>query len=136
MLDIIKIAALLTGITVPSVDGGVASYYTYQDYGDGALYAHPSARYDPHNGIPWCAINVQAYLSGGVLPGDKIIVKFVDSDKFLFLEAWDAGPFDDYLIEDFPNLPILVDIPQHLWPLHSLSAEIEMINLSKMERMN
>ena len=52
MLDIIKIAALLTGITAPSVDVGVASYYTYQDYGDGALYAHPSARYDPHNGIP------------------------------------------------------------------------------------
>jgi len=136
MLDIIKIAALLTGITVPSVDGGVASYYTYWDYGEGALYAHPSARYDPHNGIPWCAMNVQDYLSGDVLPGDKILIKFTDYDKFLLLEAWDAGPFDGYFIEDFPDLPFLIDIPQHLWHLPRLSAEIEMINLSAMERRN
>lgn len=138
MLNILRLAALLSDSVIPMmpIRHGVASYYTYYDYGNGALYAHPSARYDPHNGIPWCAVNVQAYLSGDVLPGDRIIVNFPEYNRFLFLEVWDAGPFDDYYIEDYPDLPFLVDIPQHLWPLPTLSAEVEVTNLSAIERRN
>lgn len=84
--------------------------------------------------MPWCAVNVNGYESGNVLPGDMIVVEFLDYDVVLFLEAWDAGPFDGYYVEDFSELPIIVDIPEHLWPLDVTSARVRMYNVSAMER--
>lgn len=129
--------AMMLGVAAPmdySYQNGMATYYSYADYGKGPLYAHPSQRYDIGNGLHWCAVNVNAFLDGSVLPGDILLVDFLDYDRALFFEAWDAGPFDGYYIEEHPDLPILIDIPQHLWPLSGRSAEIEMINLSAMER--
>jgi hypothetical protein len=139
VINIARIALLLGGsiVSPPSVQHGMATYYSYRDFGRGPLYAHPSARYSPSNGIPWCAVNVDAYLSGAVQPGDELIVYFPDYDKLLYLEAWDAGPFDGYYVQDHPELPILVDIPQHLWPLgRERSARIDVVNVSAMARLN
>lgn len=116
------------------VQQGVATYYTFEDYGYGPLYAHPYQRYDPYNDLPWCAVNVAAYLSGAVQPGDKLVIEFIDHDEMLFLEAWDAGPFDEFYIEDFQDQPILVDVPEHLWPLQQMSARIRVINVSRLQR--
>lgn len=113
---------------------GVATYYTYQDYGKGPLYAHPFATYDPYNQSPWCAVNVQAYLDGSVQAGDMLLVEFIEYDIVLFFEAWDAGPFDGYYVEDFAHLPIIVDIPKHLWPLDAMSAQVQVTNLSGLMR--
>ena len=131
-------AALFLGNLNPMpypVQEGVATYYTYPDYGNGALYAHPTLTYRLDHNVEWCAVNVNAFLDGSVRPGDKLVVTFIDYDVSLFLEAWDAGPFDGYYVEDFHSLPIIVDIPQHLWPLTwEKSARVQIVNLSSLHR--
>jgi len=134
MIDVLKVAALLTGLVASPVERGMATYYSSQDFGGGPLYASPTLQYNPSNEVRWCAVNVSSFQDGSVLPGDLLLIYFTNNNQVLMLEAWDAGPFDGFYLEDFPNLQILVDIPQHLWPLSGRSAEIEMINLSAMER--
>ena len=137
MIQVAQIAMMLSSslFSPPIVDEGMATFYTYQDYGGGPLYAHSSAIYDQKNDLNWCAVNEMAYLTGQVEPGDKLLIRFMDYDKFIILEAWDAGPFDGYYIADYPELPILVDVPLHLWPLtRQTSARVEIVNLSAMER--
>jgi len=135
MINIMKVAALVAGLSFPAPEKGMATYYSYRDFGNGPLYASSHLRYDVHNGVSWCAVNVSAFENGSVLPGDLLLVHFIDSDDLLFLEAWDAGPFDGFFIEEHPDLPILVDIPQHLWPSSARSAEIELINLTAAKRV-
>lgn len=131
--------ALLVGALVPiapeAAETGIATYYTYEEYGGGPLYAHRTLHYDYSHDLPWCAVNVEAYLSGAVLPGDKLVVEFLEYDVVLYLEAWDAGPFTGYYIEDFgPDMPIIVDIPEHLWPLDVMSARVRVTNISAVQR--
>jgi len=111
---------------------GMATYYTLDQYGGMPLYASDYLRYEV-NGVHWCAVDVREFESGRVHPGDTLLIKFLDMDTYMLLDAWDAGPFIGYYIEDHPELPILIDIPQHLWPADSAkSAEVTVVNLSRV----
>jgi len=133
--SLLFILLMLCGIA-QGIDGeeGVATYYTYDDYGGGPLYASRTLMYDPSNSVLWCAVNVRSYEEGLVEPGDVLAIEFVDHNIVLYLEAWDAGPFDGYHVEDWADLPILVDVPEHLWPLDTMSARVVVYNVSADER--
>jgi len=125
--------ALWPMLLIPSLLGhGVATYYTFDDYGGGPLYCAGRAGY-PVDMIydtrsigkyNWVAVDVEAYQSGKVKCGDTLRVTF-DNNTTLEVLALDAGPFGKYYIQDWPDLPILVDFAEHCWPLDAWSAVVD-----------
>ena len=79
---------------------------------------------------PWVAVDVALYESGAVRCGDLMAITFEDG-QVLNMYALDAGPFGKYWIEDWPNLPIMADLPKHLWPIHpARSAKVSISNIT------
>lgn len=108
---------------------GVATYYTYEKYGGNHLYCSRRTsvggrdlRYtqDMMAKYDWVAVDVRAYESGDVKCGDMLRVCF-DNAECVDVLAWDAGPFERYYIEDYPDLPILVDFEESAWPFPGLT---------------
>jgi hypothetical protein len=84
---------------------------------------------------PWIAMDLYYYNSGWEC-GDEIWVYFGNHPR-LKLALYDAGPLLDYYIEDFgPDMPIVGDIPAHLWPydFHTRSAPVRLVNHSLAKR--
>lgn len=110
----------------------VATFYTmafagqplYCDRGNGLVYSTDTA--------PWVALSVDLYESGLARCGDEILITG-DGWTTTWL-ALDAGPLNRYYIEDFPHLPILVDIPQHLVQFQGMSAKVTVRNLTNERR--
>lgn len=107
---------------------GIATYYTgpvgaplYCDDGSGCVYDLDTPA--------WVALSEHLYESGWANCGDRIKVLFEDG-RFLVATAMDAGPLQNYHLEQSPELPLLVDIPEHLWSRGTRSAEVKIINLT------
>lgn len=112
---------------------GIATYYNssvgsplYCDDGTGHLY-------DP-DAPPWVALSEELYKIGWAKCGDKIKVVLDDGTSFTAL-AMDAGPLQDYFLEESPELPLLVDVPQHLWPRKTMSSLATVVNLTTVAEL-
>ncbi len=84
---------------------------------------------------PWLAMDPYYYEHGWNC-GDEIWVYFGNS-LVLKTALYDAGPLSHYYIEDFgPEVPIVADIPGHLWPfeLEVRSAPVRLVNHSLARR--
>jgi hypothetical protein len=113
----------------------VATWYVPQEYSDPiVLYEGrptPSAGY-------WGAISIdQLGGQGKVRLGDEVEVYFVDHPSVppLVLSIEDAGSLHLYYIEDFPDLPVMLDIHYQAWPVALeglLSARVRIINRSAL----
>lgn len=107
---------------------GIATYYTgpvgaplYCDDGSGYIYDLEAPA--------WVALSEDLYRSGWANCGDRIKVLFEDG-SYLIAAAMDAGPLQDYHLKESPELPLLVDVPEHLWSRGTWSAEVEIVNLA------
>lgn len=85
--------------------------------------------------LSFVAIPVELY-SQGWLCGDDIII-FSDGGKRLYSKSYDAGPFGNNCVmqENGECLPILADIPEHLWPYNGISKAASILNVSLANRM-
>lgn len=130
------VSIIIGGLDMPDMDlvHGVATYYPEAKYSGKPLYA--GGTYDPASGIRWCAVDVREFESGRIQSGDLLLVRFANTPISVIYEAWDAGPFEGYKVIDYPGLPIVLDIPQHLWPFKGniTSQEVYVVNLSQMGR--
>jgi len=111
---------------------GIATYYTgpigaplYCDDGTGHLYDVDAA--------PWVSLSEKLYKTGWAECGDKMKVVFEDGTSLIAL-AMDAGPLHKYFLEENPGLPLLADVPQHLWPYDTMSAQVKLVNLTAVAR--
>lgn len=65
---------------------------------------------------PWAAFDVEQYTSGRLTCGQQVILLFTNG-QVLTVRAWDAGRFRDRWVNSFgPDMPIVVDLPEHLKP--------------------
>ena len=79
----------------------------------------------------WVAVDVREYEAGRVRCGDLLDITWKSGER-LSARAWDAGPFEGYYVEDWGrDLPIVVDVPEHLWPVHpARSALVRVRNVT------
>lgn len=135
------IARLMLSIILMS---GVATYYAgpyvgeplYWDQRIGQIDGLPDDLiYLPSNGYAWVAVDETEYLSGRIQPGDWLWIYFLEDGYCLKARALDAGYLYRFHILDWPGERIVVDIPQHLWPLETMSARVRMVNQSAAGRM-
>ena len=113
----------------------VTTWYIPTDFSD------PVLLYGGHSPTPecrWVAVDVYRLLDGDVELGDVLYIEFVDHPQVsTVLAVRDTGPLGDYYIEDFPELPIVLDIPYRAWPagLEGLrSARVRIVNITALDR--
>jgi hypothetical protein len=95
----------------------------------------------------WVALDVRLYRSGQVHCGDHVVLFFPPAKRggheggpTLHARALDGGPFAGYYVADYPDLPIVADVPVHFWPVHEgptgprLSSTVILLNLSALDR--
>lgn len=114
---------------------GVATYYPAERYAGQPLYCNYQDErlvYD-ESLEPWIAVDVELYRSGRVQCGDLFLLAFSDG-RTMTARAWDAGTFDGYYVITWPELPIVVDLPEHLRPPGG-AARVTAFNLSAWERV-
>ena len=111
---------------------GVATVYEepyvgmplYCDSGIGLRYKE--------NAPSWVALDITWYESGQVRCGDTITI-WGDGWSYTGL-ALDAGRFHGKWIEDWPELPIVADLPKFRAPFEGLSARVRVVNVSAVKR--
>jgi len=109
-----------------------ATWYRPTDY-EGVTFCGQYTDDLIENQIQWVALDVDLYLSDEVSCWDEIVVEFQDGSR-LYAYALDAGPFRDYYIEQYgPDVPIIVDIPDHLWDRDGRSRLVSVIHLTGMK---
>jgi hypothetical protein len=88
----------------------------------------------------WVALDVRLFQTGQARCGDHVVLLFPpftggqERGQTLHALALDAGPFAGYYIADYPDLPIIVDVPAHLAPFAGLSSPVRVLNLSALDR--
>lgn len=120
---------LLSQVTV-----GVATYYPASEFAGRPLYCDYQFEEElvySEGTADWVAVDVGLYQSGEVWCGDELLILFEDGRR-LRARALDAGTFEGYYVADWPGLPIVVDIPEHL--AHVSAGRAMVINLSRIER--
>lgn len=112
------------------VYAGVATIYAeigqplYCDRGNGWVYAERTP--------PWVALPVTWYESGLARCGDTVTL-WGDGWSGRYL-ALDAGPLEGHYVEDWPDLPIVADVPEFLAEFDGLSARVRVVNTSAIKR--
>ena len=100
--------ALINAVTLIGVLTTYAGQYVgeplYCDRGQGLTY---------RDDIAFIALPVLEFGSGRAQCGDWVRVT-VNGDSF-WAQALDAGPLELYHVEQFGRLPIVGDVPRHLW---------------------
>jgi hypothetical protein len=102
--------------------------------------ATASTRGGGAGGEVWVALDVRQFQTDAARCGDHVVLLFSPSTGgqegglILHAQALDAGPFRDYYVADYPALPIVADVPAHLWPVAGLSAPVHLLNLSALDR--
>lgn len=82
--------------------------YCAQYLGDHLTYSRETAeRYGM-----WVALDVSLYESGVVKCGDQLTIWYGGSE-FVDVVALDAGTFEGYYVADWPELPIIADVPEY-----------------------
>jgi len=118
-------------MNIPLILVGVATWYAGPYVGQ-PLYcdAGQDLTYDTATS-PWLAMDPYYYEQGWEC-GDEVWVYI--GKEILQLRLYDAGPLLDYYITDFgPDVPIVADLPEHLWPLSTRSALVRVVNHTKAE---
>jgi hypothetical protein len=95
--------ALLVGV-ITTYAGKYVNQPLYCDRGTGLIYAADLA---------FIALPVSEFESGRAECGDW--VRVVVNGRPFYAQALDAGPLEKYRVEQFGNLPIIADVPAHLW---------------------
>jgi len=96
-------AVLLIGI-LTTYAGSYVGEPLYCDNGSGMIYAAD---------LDFIALPVSEYESGRAVCGD--LVRVVVNGRSFYAQALDAGPLEKYRVEQFGDLPIVGDVPEHLW---------------------
>jgi hypothetical protein len=97
----------------------------YCDDGRGMVYDHSRA---------FIALPVTEYTAGVAMCGDW--VRVTSQGHSFWALALDAGPLELYHVIQYGNLPIIADVPEHLWPFSpAISAEGTVFNESAFNRM-
>lgn len=118
------------GLFWPQDMVGVATYYTYDDYGGGPLYCstvdnpmwYTRERMEQYN---WVAVDPSLYKTGLIKCGDLVELEF-ESGELVRAYAWDAGPLYDYRVMDWPSMRIIVDLEESAWPKQEMSGLVRM----------
>lgn len=109
-------------VTTTLTLSGMATWYEPTDFSDPMVFwCGEKAKDTPHVALP-----VTFYGQRVAKCGDPVTVEFPNGN-IVRAVAWDAGPLYKYFIEDYPDLPLLVDIPRAQWPLryyHDLSSPV------------
>jgi hypothetical protein len=95
--------ALLVGV-ITTYAGKYVNQPLYCDNGTGMIYA---------SDLPFIALPVTEFESGRARCGDQVRVTI--NGQAFYAQALDAGPLENYRVEQFGDLPIVADIPAHLW---------------------
>ncbi|MGD8500061.1 MAG: hypothetical protein PVJ86_05410 [Phycisphaerales bacterium] len=115
---------------------GVATYYSEEQFGGGPLYCDQflpgeTLIYDRET-PDWAAFDETWYKDGTVACGDLMLLAFGGGETLL-VRAWDAGRFGKFYVESWgPDLPIIVDLPEHLRPSEQMSWPVVLVNLSRL----
>ena len=84
--------------------------------------------YDPVIEEPWAAFDVGWYESGRVTCGERVLLIF--ESTAIIVRAWDAGRFQGRWVTDYgPDVPIVVDLPEHLRPDSRLSWPVVVVTM-------
>lgn len=78
---------------------------------------------------PWVALDVSHY-SGWAEPGEQLEIHFEDG-TVVKARALDAGRFAGRWVEDYPDLPIVVDIPAWLAPKGATSWPVIVVKATQ-----
>jgi hypothetical protein len=82
---------------------------------------------------PWVALDVSMYRAGWVKCGDKLWLQFPNGTGFS-ARAMDAGMFSQYHVDDWGDVPIVVDVPEFLSTFEGLSSPVTIYNISRWHR--
>jgi len=96
-------AALLIGV-LTMYAGEFVGQPLYCDDGVGMVYA---------DRLAFIALPVSEFQSGRAQCGDNVHVT-IEGQSF-WAQALDAGPLEKYYVEQFGDLPIVADVPRHMW---------------------
>jgi len=96
-------AATLVGVLTVYIDPFVGRPL-YCDRGNGMIYA---------DNLAFIALPVGEFESGRAVCGDQVRVT-VNGQPF-YAQALDAGPLEKYRVTQFGDVPIVADVPKHLW---------------------
>ena len=119
------LAATLIGV-ITTYGGKYVGQPLYCDNGQGLVY---------DDSVAFVALPVTEYTAGLAQCGDLVRVQI--GDDVFFAQALDAGPLEKYRVEQYGDLPIVADVPSHLWPLpgRAISATGVVFNVSQFNRM-
>lgn len=131
MVNAITIALLIANSTF----AGVATYYPSERFAGQPLYCaqHLGGQlvYSEDN-LPWAAFDVTWYEAGRIACGERVRLLFEDGTT-LEVVALDAGRFysGGYWVQDWPELPIVVDLPEHLRPDDKMAWPVRGVIVSR-----
>jgi len=116
--------ALLIGV-LTMYAGEFVGQPLYCDDGTGTIY---------DDTLAFVALPVSEFESGRAECGDQVRVT-VNGQPFYAL-ALDAGPLEKYRVTQFGDVPIVADVPQHMWE-HSpdISGVGQVFNESAFNRL-
>ena len=124
MITLIK-AVMLIGV-ITTYAGKYIGEPLYCDRGNGLTY---------RDDIAFVALDVREYQSGRVQCGDWLRVT-VNGASF-WAQALDAGPFEPYRVTQFGDVPIVGDVPFHLWAhAPDISGRGGIFNESRFNRLS
>lgn len=102
-----------------------AGVYVGRDLYCGGVYAETTD--------PWIALPIQ---DKTWQCGDLAVLEFIGETaadhEVLLARVMDTGPFgNNCVIRDGDCVPIVADMPRHLWPVDGLSAPVRLYNVTR-----
>lgn len=123
-----------TAITLATLIGVITTYASTK-YGGEPLYCDRGNGLTYRDDLAFIALDVREFESGRARCGDWMRVTI--ADRSFWAQALDAGPFDGYRVTQFGDVPIVVDVPDHLWAWAPwISAEGTAFNESRFNRLS
>lgn len=98
------VAAFTLAGVITTYAGKYVGQPLYCDRGTGMIYAAD---------LDFIALPVSEFESGRAECGDQ--VRVVVNGQAFYARSLDAGPLENYHVEQFGDLPIVADVPAHLW---------------------
>lgn len=113
---------------------GIFTMYSSEKYGGEPLYCDDGTGIVYSDDIAFIALDVREFQTGRAECGDWVRVTI--EGKSFWAQALDAGPFEKYRIKQFGDLPIVGDLPDHMWQFSPwISAQGQMFNESRFNRL-
>lgn len=125
--------AIITAALTPI--GAATIYYAAEGFEGEPLYCN-NGRNDlfyRKDMPPWLAVDISEYLSGRTQCGDTFWVMFTDG-QVLIAQALDAGYLYGPRTRAYPELPILIDVPEYFATFPGVMGILAIVNISARER--